>query len=335
MLQRDDRRALGRVTRAADRPALIQGAVDQPLRKELVPLAHLLDPDLREELEPGARRVDRGDRRCSVLESPRTRAVVQMLHIEREGLLHAPPADRARTRAFGDAPPGVEERNPRAAHEPLERAADEIVDAARVHIEGDGADGLVCVDDKDGALAVADLGEGAYVLDPASREVDVPGAHGGGALVDSAFEELERDAHTVGTPNELDARAAVRHREEGVTVRRKIEVGHDHFRPLGVVERARDTDQTRRHVGFDGDLVDRRAEHAREVRAKRFVLADPVVVPGASALVGPLRQEPLDPRPSAAVEGRQRAVVQIVEALGDRELRAPGRLVLFHHQPAT
>src|SRR3982074_3237108 len=110
MLEGHDRRALVCVARAADRPALIESAIDQTLREKLVPFAPLLDPPPREQLEPGAGGIDRGDRWRPVLEAPSARAVVEVLHIERERLLHAPPADRAWPRALGDARAGVEER---------------------------------------------------------------------------------------------------------------------------------------------------------------------------------------------------------------------------------
>src|SRR5437867_3939484 len=128
MLERNDRRSLVGVSRAPDRPALIESALDEALRKELVALAHFVDPDLGEELEARARRVDRGDRRRAVLEAPRARAVVEVLHVECEWLLHAPPADRARARPLRDALARVEERDPWAAHEPLQGPADEVVD---------------------------------------------------------------------------------------------------------------------------------------------------------------------------------------------------------------
>ena len=213
-----------------------------------MPFAHLFDPDLCDELEAGARRIDRGDRRRPVLEAPRTRAVIQVLHVECERLFHAPPTDRARTRTLGDAAAGVEERDPRAAHEPFQSPAHEVVDATRGDVERDRADGLIRVDHQDRTPPVTDLRERADVLDPAGREVHVPGAHRGGAIVDRAFEELERYAHAVGATDEFDAGAAVGDSKERVTVGGEIEVGHDDLRPPGVVERARDAHQARRNV---------------------------------------------------------------------------------------
>jgi hypothetical protein len=120
-----------------------------------------------------------------------------------------------------------------------------------------------------------------------------------------------------------------------MTVGREIEIGDDHLRPFRVVERARDPNQTGRDIRLDRYLVDRRAKHGREVLAERFVLADPMVVPGPSPQVCPLREETLDPFAPAARQRCERATIQIVEALGDRELRAPGALLGFHHQPAA
>ena len=230
-----------------------------------MPFAHRVDPDLGEELKAGARRVDRRDRWRAVLEPPRARAVVEMLHIERERLLHSPPTDRARARPLGDAGTRVQERDPGPAHEPFQRAANEIVDPAGRDIEGDRADGLVRVDDEHRALAMADLRERADVLDPARREIHVPGANGRGRFVHGPFEELERHADTVGAADKFDAGAAIRDRQERMTVGREIEIGHDHLRPFGVVERARDADESRRDVRLDGDLVDRGAEKAGQL----------------------------------------------------------------------
>ena len=182
---------------------------------------------------------------------------------------------------------------------------------------------------------MADLCERADVLDPAGREVHVPGADGRGGLVHSTLEELERHADTVRAAHELDACAAIGDREERVTIGREVEIGDEDLRSLGVVECARDADEPGRDVRLDRDLVDRCPEHAGELLAERLVFADPVVVPRAPALLGPFGQEPLDARATAPVQRRERAVVQIVEALGDRELRTPGLLGLFHHQPAT
>src|SRR4029079_664882 len=80
-------------------------------------------------------------------------------------------------------------------------------------------------------------------------------------------------------------------------------------------------------IRLDGDLVDGRPEHAGELLPECLVLADPVVVPRAPALLRPFRQVPLNALAATSVERRERAVVQVVEALGDRELRAPGFLV--------
>ena len=258
-----------------------------------------------------------------------------MLDVERERLLDAPPPDRARTGALGDTGARVEERDPGSAHEPFQRPTDEIVDAARVDIEGDRADGLVGVNDQHGPLAVADLCERANVLDPAGREVHVAGANGRRSLVDRALEQLEWDPDAIRAAHELDLRATVRDREERVTVGREVEIRHDHLRPLGVVERARDPDEPGGDVRLDRDLIDGRAEHVRELLAKGFVLADPVVIPGSPALLGPLLEETLDAFAPAAVERGERAVVQIVEVLGDREFGAPGALRLAHHHPAA
>ncbi len=300
-----------------------------------MPLAHRVDPDLGEELETGARRVDRRDRRRAVLEPSRARAVVEMLHIERERLLHSPPADRARARALGDAGARVQERDPGPAHEPFQRAAHEVVDPAGRDVEGDRANGLVRVDDEDRAFAVADLRERADVLDPAGREIHVPGANRRGRLVHGTFEELERYADAVGATDKFDAGAAIGDGEERVTVGREIEVGHDHLRPFGVVERARDADEPGRDVRLDGDLVHRSTQKAGQLLTERLVLADPVVVPGAPALLRPLSEKPLDPFAAAPVQRGQRAVVQIIQAVGDRELRPPGFLDRIGHHPAT
>jgi len=179
---------------------------------------------------------------------------------------------------------------------------------------------------------VTDLRECADVLDPARREVHVPGAHRGGAIVNRAFEELERYAHAVRAADEFDAGAAVRDGKERVTVSGEIEVGHDDLRPPGVVERARDAHQARRNVRLDRDLVDGGPEHVRKVLAKRLVLADPVVVPGAPALLGPFGGEALDRLAAAAVERRQRAIVQVIEAIRNREFATPRTLALVHRR---
>src|SRR5712691_4087004 len=138
-----------------------------------MPFAHGRYANLGEQLETRARRVDRGDGRRSVLETPRTRTVVEMLDIECERLFDAPPPDRARPCALRDAATCVEERDARSAHQPLQGAADEVVDSTCGDIEGDRADRLVCVHDQDGAFAMADLRERADVLDPARREIHV------------------------------------------------------------------------------------------------------------------------------------------------------------------
>jgi len=182
---------------------------------------------------------------------------------------------------------------------------------------------------------MADLSERADVLDPAGSEIHMPGANRRGRFVHGTLEELERHADAVGAADKFDAGAAIGDGEERVTVGREIEIGHDHLRPFGVVERARDADEPRRDVRLDGDLVDRSTEKAGQLLTERLVLADPMVVPGAPALLRPLSQKPLDPIPAASVQGRQRAVVQVIQALGDRELRAPGFLHRIGHHPAT
>jgi hypothetical protein len=188
-----------------------------------------------------------------------------MLDVERERIHDAPPADRARTGALRDLSPRVEERDARAAHEPLQRATHEVVDPSCVNIERERADGLVRVDDEDRAPPMADLRERTNILDPSRREVDVASADRRGALVDRALEQLEWHAHAVGTANELDARTAVLDREERVTIRREVEIGDDDPGTLRVVEGARDPDETCGDVRLDRDLIRGRAEHRGEV----------------------------------------------------------------------
>ena len=149
---------------------------------------------------------------------------------------------------------------------------------------------------------MAYLGQCLDVLDPAGGEVDVARAHRRRPLVHGPFEELERNAHAIGTADEIDARAAVGDGEEGMPIGREIEIGNDHLRTLLIIERARDANKTRRDIRLDRDLVRRCAEDAREVCAEGVVLGDPVVVPRAPAPLGPLCGEALDPLASAFVE---------------------------------
>jgi hypothetical protein len=183
-----------------------------------------------------------------------------VLDVERERIHHAPPADRAWPRALRDIAARIQERDARAAHQPLQRSADEVVDPGDMHVEREGADRLVGVDDEHRPPPVADLRERANVLDPAGREVHVAGAHRARAVVHRALEELERDADAVGAAHELDARATIGDRVERVTVGREVEVRDDDLRPLRVVEGARDPDEPGRDVRLDRDLVAPRAE---------------------------------------------------------------------------
>src|SRR5438309_5186324 len=108
MLERDDRRPLGRDPWATHRPALRERAVDETLREEQVTLAHGRDADLCEELETGASRVDGGHGRSSIFEPACARSVREVLDVERERVHHAPPADGARPRALRDLATRVE-----------------------------------------------------------------------------------------------------------------------------------------------------------------------------------------------------------------------------------
>src|SRR5262245_46259796 len=81
MLQRDDRGAPTRVERRADRPSLIARPIDETLRERHVPFPHGRDPDLAEQLDPGARRVDRRDRGRAVLEPSSTATRVEVLDV--------------------------------------------------------------------------------------------------------------------------------------------------------------------------------------------------------------------------------------------------------------
>ena len=258
-----------------------------------------------------------------------------MLDIERERILNAPPADGAWARSPRDALTPIEEGDAGAAHEPLERPADEVVDAARGDVERQRTDGLIRVNDEQRSLPVAELRERGDVLDPASREIDLSRAHRRRALVDRSLEELQWDAHPVRAPHELDLRTTVLYGEERVPVGREVEVGHDHLRPLGVIQRARDADEPRGDVRLDGDLVVRSAEDPRDVGPKSLVLGDPMVVPGSAAPLRPLARKTLDALPAAAVQRRQRAVVEVDQAVGDREFGTPAPLAIVHHQPAA
>src|SRR2546423_6796151 len=135
MLQRDDRGALARVDGAPDRPALLPRSVDEALREELVPFTHGRDADLTQQVKARACRVDGGNGRRAVLEAARALAWSQALDVEGERVGDAPPAHRGRMRALRDFPPRVEERDAGSAHEPLERAADEVIDPADVHVK--------------------------------------------------------------------------------------------------------------------------------------------------------------------------------------------------------
>src|SRR5438105_1404856 len=72
----------------------------------------------------------------------------------------------------------------------------------------------------------------------------------------------------VGAVNEFDLHADLREREPGVAVGREVDVGDDDLVPPRVVERGRDGHEGRRDRGLEGDLVEIRAEDAREVRAQ-------------------------------------------------------------------
>lgn len=171
-----------------------------------------------------------------------------------------------------------------------------------------------------------------HVLDIPARVVDVAGAHQGGPLVDGALEDLERDTDAVRAADELDLDTAVREREPGVAVGREVDVGHDDLRTLRVAEGRGDRHQRRGDARLQRHLAGVHAQHAREVPVQRLVLADPVVVPGPSPELGPLASELPESDAPSPRERRERARVEVVEPLGDRELGAPGAF-LRGHQP--
>src|SRR5438270_358457 len=231
-----------------------------------MPLAHRLDSDLIEQLYACPRCVDRRDSRSAVFEPPRALAGPEVFDVEGERIRDAPPADSRGLGALSDLAAGIKKRDARPSHEPLQRAADEVVDPADVDIEGERADRLIRVNHKGRALAVTDLGEPLDILSPAAREVHVTRADGRGTFIDGALEELERNAHAVGAAHKLDLRTSWGHRKERVTVRGEVEVRDHDLGPLRVVERARDADEARRRRGEVG-------EHAGDVPAARETIA--------------------------------------------------------------
>src|SRR5581483_8301885 len=93
---------------------------------------------------------------------------IEVLDVERERVRDPPPPHRARTRGVGDVAPRGEERDPRTAHEPLQRPADQVVDTARVDVERERADRLIRVHDERSTSPMTELGERLHVLDPAA-----------------------------------------------------------------------------------------------------------------------------------------------------------------------
>ena len=260
-----------------------------------------------------------------------------MLHVEVERIPHGPPAECRWPRGRDPVAAGVQEGHPRPAHEPLERPADEEVDAAGVHVEVERADRLVRVDDQSRALAVTDLREPADVLDRSARVIDVARAHERRALVNGALEELEWDVDAVRAADELDLDAAGRERQPGVAVGREVDVGDDDLRAPRVIERGGRRDERRRDRRLERDLFRIRAEHAREAGADLLEDAEPMIEPGAATELAPRSRVFRERRLAATMQWCQRAVVEIQEPLGDRELGAPGTLLgtLHAHQPAA
>ena len=187
----DDDRATATLRRArAD--DLEAGLVEEP--DEMRRLAHRvlpdpLDADLLDDLVAGCRRVERGHVRRPGQE---TGGALRVLELRREversrvGL----PADERRLEPLGEIGTDVEPRGAGTATEPFDAPADGEVDVQRGHIQRNGADGLVRVEDHVSADLVRALDDRLDVLDAAGLEDHMADRDEQRALVDRLDDRL-------------------------------------------------------------------------------------------------------------------------------------------------
>ena len=167
------------------------GEVDQQLRLPERVLADAVDADLLDQVVARRRRVVRGHVRRAGEEPRRAGRVVHLL-LEAERALVRLPARVGRREPLGEVGPDVEPAVPRAAAEPLDRAADGEVDAERRDVEGHDPGGLVAVEDHVRADLVRAADDRLDVLDLARLEEDVADRDEQRPLVDRVDDRRRR-----------------------------------------------------------------------------------------------------------------------------------------------
>ena len=146
-------------------------------------------PTSADDLQARPRGVEGRDVRRAVQEPPGVVAPVERRgERERPGVRH--PAGQARGEPIPELGPDPEERRPGAAAEPLQAAADVDVDPQRRDVDGDRADGLIAVDDRDGADLPRPARDRRDVVDVGDLEEDVREVDERRPLVDRLDEPL-------------------------------------------------------------------------------------------------------------------------------------------------